>query len=328
MATEELEVRRGEPADLPGILALARAALGWVGGEEDARFFHWKHAENPFGPSPMWVALDGERVVGFRTFLRWQLQQPDGPTLAAVRAVDTATDPSYQGRGIFTTLTLHALDELQAEGVDLIFNTPNSRSLGGYLKMGWSIVGRLPAAVMLTRPSSLLALATARQPASRWSIEIRVGEAAPEALADRDSLATLLRTPLPSRGLAAPRSPEFLAWRYGYEPLRYRVILSGSSLADGFVVFRLRRRGSAVEAVICDVVTPGADRGVSRALVRSVAESTGADYLIRLRRAPISPGPFVRIPRTGPTLTSRMLNGAAVPRANEWDLTMGDVELF
>src|SRR5262249_8542580 len=148
------------------------------GDEEDARFFHWKHVENPFGASPTWVALDGARVVGFRTFLRWCFDTSVGTPVVAVRAVDTATDPAYQGRGIFTRLTLGALDELREEGIALIFNTPNASSLPGYVKMGWSLVGRLSAAVMPTHVGSLRALATARQPASLWSIEIRFGERA------------------------------------------------------------------------------------------------------------------------------------------------------
>ena len=71
--------------------------------------------------------------------------------LRAVRAVDTATDPDYQGRGLFTRLTLQAIDELRAEGVDFVFNTPNDQSRPGYLKMGWQVVGTLPTHVRPTR---------------------------------------------------------------------------------------------------------------------------------------------------------------------------------
>ena len=76
----------------------------------------------------MWVALAGSRVVGFRAFLRWELVGPDGRVRYAARAVDTATDPDFQGRGIFTRLTLEALDALPADGVELVFNTPNARA--------------------------------------------------------------------------------------------------------------------------------------------------------------------------------------------------------
>ena len=102
--------RRASRDDFPAVLELLRRALGWV--DDDARFLEWKHLQNPFGESPMWVALAGARVVGFRAFLRWELVGPDGRVRHAARAVDTATDPDFEGRGIFTRLTLEALDAL------------------------------------------------------------------------------------------------------------------------------------------------------------------------------------------------------------------------
>ena len=40
------------------------------------RFVDWKHRRNPFGVSPAWVAVDGSRVVGFRTFLEARIRFP------------------------------------------------------------------------------------------------------------------------------------------------------------------------------------------------------------------------------------------------------------
>lgn len=323
---DALEVRRATPDDLAAILDLAGRSLGWRAGEEDAALFHWKHFENPFGVSPMWVALDGARVVGFRTFLRWALRAPDGALVRTARAVDTATDPEYQGRGIFTRLTLGALDELRADGVELIFNTPNAKSLPGYLKMGWSQVGRLPVSVMFGRARSALLLATARRPASRWSIETSAGEPAGDVLADGHAIEQLLAVQATPTRLATASSPAHLAWRYGYRPLRYRVMLRGSSPADGLVVFRLRRRGRAIEAAVCDVLAP--DPAVGRALLRRVARQTDASYLLRIGGPLLSRDPFVRIPRAGPILTCRRLDGAPVPARSDWGLALGDVELL
>jgi GNAT superfamily N-acetyltransferase len=324
----DFEVRRALPDDLPGILAVARQSLGWVGGDEDARFFHWKHHESPFGESPMWVALDGTRVIGLRTFLRWQLEWPDGSSVAAVRAVDTATDPAHRGRGIFTRLTTQAIEELRAEGVDLVFNTPNQQSLPGYLKMGWSVVGRLGAAIMLTRAGSLLSLASARRPASQSAVETRVGEPAADVFVDRGAIEDLLAMQPHRSGLATLRSPAFLAWRYGYKPLGYRVFLSPTSPVDGLAVFRLRHRGNAIEAAVCDVLVPRGDPAKVRVLMRGLARVTGADYLIRLSHVFASPGPFIRVPRVGPMLTCRPLHDHQVPRLAQWDLSMGDVEML
>jgi len=82
-------------------------------------------------------------------FLRWMFLRPEGGVATAVRAVDTATLPAAQGRGVFTRLTTTAVDELREQGVDFVFNTPNDRSRPGYLKMGWQVVGRVPGAAPL-----------------------------------------------------------------------------------------------------------------------------------------------------------------------------------
>ena len=143
----ELALRAAAPEDRPAILALLAASLGWNSDERLERFFEWKHEQNPFGRSPRLVAVDGDRMVGFRTFLRWEFVDARGEVLRAVRAVDTATDPQYQGRGIFRSLTLRAVEELAADGVAFVFNTPNARSRPGYLTMGWQEVGPLTTSI-------------------------------------------------------------------------------------------------------------------------------------------------------------------------------------
>ena len=324
---DDVEVRRATLADLPGILALARRTLGWNGGDDDERFFRWKHLENPFGASPMWVATAGERVVGFRSFLRWELSRRDESHFRAVRAVDTATDPDFQGRGIFTRLTLLGLEELEHDGVALVFNTPNGKSLPGYLQMGWQIAGRPAVSVMPTSVSSLWQLAGARRPASLIPIEMHVGTPPSDVFSDDDALARLvMRLPV-HEGLTSRRTPSYLRWRYGFSPLRYRVVAHSTDIEDGFAVFHLRRRGRAVEATICDVLVPEATPAVEHELMRRIGELTQADYLLRVDRRHVLQG-FVPVPRTGPIVTFRSLDGRPVPHRRDLSFTMGDLELF
>ena len=330
-APAELEIRRATPSDRAAILHLGTRTLGWLGDAEEDAFFAWKHEQNPFGRSPMWVACDGDRVVGFRTFLRWEFTV-QARSVPVVRAVDTATDPEYQGRGIFTRLTRTALDELRDEGVEMVFNTPNSNSLPGYLKMGWQVVGRLPVAILPTRLRSIPAIAAARVPASRASVLISAGDSPRHAFADHDGVRDLLAAIPEASGVCTRKSPEFFAWRYSYEPLHYRVVRVGSSITDGFAVFRLRRRGPALEAVLCDIVVPNpheprAGRQRLR-LGRRVARLSGADYVLRIDGRPITRDPFVRVPGIGPVLTFRALTGGIPPPLGRWRLNMGDIELF
>jgi GNAT superfamily N-acetyltransferase len=323
---DDLTVRRAGTDDFPGVLDLARRALGWT--DDDARFLEWKHLENPFGVSPMWIALDADRIVGFRTFLRWEFVTTSGDIVLAARAVDTATDPEYQGRGIFTRLTLEAIEQLPASGVTLIFNTPNEKSLAGYLKMGWHELGRLGVVVKPTRARFVFVIGTARRAAGRWPLPTAAGAPPAAAFADRDAVQSLLDSLPSADGLATRRTPEFLAWRYGHESLGYRVVLRGASPADGLAVFRRRRRGKAVEGVLCELLVPEGDSRAGAELLRQVDEAADADYLIRLDRNLVTRGPFVRLPRVGPVLACRPLDASPALELPGWALTMGDVELF
>ena len=53
---------------------------------------------------------------------------------------------------------MQGVEEMTAEGVDVVFNTPNTQSRPGYLKMGWIDVGRLPVAARPTGLRSLVRL--------------------------------------------------------------------------------------------------------------------------------------------------------------------------
>lgn len=321
----QVEVRRARDDDRPEVLDLMRTALGWKAGDHNDELFRWKHDEGVFGRSPAWVAVHEGDVVGFRTFMRWEFDA-GGSVVTAVRAVDTATHPSHQGRGIFRTLTLAALEELRAEGVQLVFNTPNDQSRPGYLKMGWVPVGVLPVALRLRHASGLLRVMRARTPAQLWSERPAGGEPL-DALLREPALASCLEHQSPASGLRTRRSVGYLRWRYGLAGLHYRAFRLPGGLQHGFVVFRVRRRGAALECAVAELAArPGAR--TAAALVRGALRASGADYAVALRAGMRARG-MLPVPRQGPMLVARPLaTGAVVPPAAEWRLSLGDVELF
>jgi GNAT superfamily N-acetyltransferase len=322
----DVVVRRTVPADRPAVLALLADSLGWDRDDAFAAFFEWKHEQNPFGPSPAWVALLGDEIVGFRTFLRWRFDHPDRRVRSAVRAVDTATSPAHQGRGIFRKLTLTAVEELTAEGVDFVFNTPNAQSRPGYLRMGWSNVGRLPLVARVSGISSARRMRASRVPAERWPVATTAGVDAASLLAD-DRVRDLLASVGPPTGFRTARTVEYLRWRYGLAALGYRAIALDNPAA-GLAVFRLRRRGDAVEVGVSEVLVPRGADGAARRLLRAVARETGADYAVRVGRPLLRAG-FVPFPRQGPVLTWRPLaDRSAPPTRGDLDLALGDVELL
>jgi GNAT superfamily N-acetyltransferase len=323
----ELALRRSTEADRDAIIDLCRASLGWRSDDPNEAFFAWKHRDNAFGESPSWVAVaeDGA-IVGLRVFMRWGFRDPSGATLRAVRAVDTATHPDWQGRGIFTKLTLGAIPDLRDDGVDLVFNTPNDKSRPGYLKMGWSQVGRVPVGIRPTSAAAVSTIAKARTAAELWSEASDLGVDAAVAFADDDAVERLLARCIGRPRIATDRSAAYLRWRYGFAPLAYRVVPVGDRLEDGVLVVRLRRRGPALECAVCDVLLPpGAG---SRALMAHVAAASGAHYLLRCVGLEGLRDGFLPAPQLGPILTWRPVCRTGVPTMRDLSLALGDVELF
>ncbi len=320
---ENVVIRPAVPADDAEVIPMLRVALGKEGDPHYEAFLRWKHRENAFGESPAWVAVHEGRVIGYRTFLRWRFLDDSDREVRAVRAVDTATHPDYQGQGIFRSLTLRGVADLTLAGEGIIFNTPNDQSRPGYLKMGWSVVRRLPVGVMPSGIRSITAMLASRVPAALWSEETQVGLDAADALADASMAARLLEH-APHDGFRTDRTPEYLAWRTSFSPLNYRLLLiSARDPSEGGIIFRLRKRGDAVEAAVVEELVP--DRRTGARLVRRMLRDSGADYAIGLRTGPSAS--LLPLPGQGPLLTTRPL-ASSPPVPTTWVLTLGDVELF
>ncbi len=326
----DVDIRAYRDADEASVLDLLARSLGKSVDDQYREFFRWKHLGNPFGRSFMWVGEEDGQIVGFRSFLRWRFVGPDGGPIEAVRAVDTATHPEAQGKGIFRSLTMHGLDELRAAGISFVFNTPNDQSRPGYLKMGWVVVGRAPVQVRLASPAGAVRTVRARQAADLWSLPATVGAPAADVFA-ADGVGEALaheagaRTP-PAGALTTDRTLPFLTWRYaGFTPVASRVApaldRSGPS-----VLFRLRRRGQAVECTIGDVLGPRDEKATGRA-IRSVLRGSSADYALAGSAAVRRLRGFIPTRRLGPIVTWRSTAGPGGSPPT-FALALGDVELF
>ena len=132
--------------------------------------------------------------------------------------------------------------------------------------------------------------------------------------------------------LRTRRSVAFLQWRYGLEPLGYRTIGIGEDLRSGIAVFRLRRRSAAVEATVCDVLVAGDRSNAIGALLRRVAATSGADYVIKAGTgAPVERNGFLALPRQGPRIFAMALAADLdldLDSHAGWDFCLGDVELL
>jgi hypothetical protein len=263
----------------------------------------------------MLVAKEAGRIAGFRAFMRWDLVMPDGTNLRCVRAVDTATHPDFQRRGIFRLLTLAGIELAADEQMDLIFNTPNEKSGTGYLTMGWRRIGTVG---VMVRPS--VGVLRSRQQ------HLAATSPAERAMTTPDRTAAFAdRVPV---GLRTPRTAQYLRWRFESHPTAQYLLATSE---DGVAIGRVHDRRGRRELVISDLAGAG-----SHTAVRLLRATAGPDYTV----AWFSPGAMERrwalrsglVPVPGfkaMTLMARPLNDLSVDLAwNKWDLSLGDLELL
>ena len=170
-------------------------------------WWNWKYERNVFGKSIIMIAEDNDRVVGARIFWAWEFVCR-GQILKAYQPVDTVVHPDYQGQGLFTKLTVKALNQATEIGADLLFNFPNENSLPGNLKLGWNYVAKLPWLVRPLKPIHLLKTLKNKEKATPVELDekYRITPEMCDELLERESFDGLLRT---------KQSKEFLWWRYG-----------------------------------------------------------------------------------------------------------------
>lgn len=104
--------------------------------QKSEAWFHWKFEKSPYGKSIIACAFEGGEVVGCVALGRG-LMQYNGKSLKCALSYETFVHPSCQGKGLFKKLISLAEDACRREGIDILYNFPNSNSLPGFKKMGW-----------------------------------------------------------------------------------------------------------------------------------------------------------------------------------------------
>ncbi len=139
-------------------------------------------------------------------------------------------------------------------------------------------------------------------------------------------------------GITTPRDPAYLRWRYGAAPLLdYRAVASGAGDdVDGLAIFRVRPRGSLIEATVAETLVLDGDRRTARRLLRRVATAAPIDH-VTCSFPPSSPqdaaarrAGFLRVPG-GMTLVVNTLGHELTPDPldlRSWALSLGDLEVF
>ncbi len=312
-----MEIRESEPGDIPQIIEVLKASLGETSSKKTEEVWRYKHVENPFGKSLVLVAVENDSIIGVRAFMRWQWQLGN-QVFSAFRAVDTATHPEHQRKGVFKKLTLNAIAIAKEQGDDFIFNTPNSQSLQGYLKMGWAEVDKLKIRIFLTNPLYWLHInQKVHHGINNSSSDSQIAELISKynnLKAEENKLFTF-------------KSPEYLSWRYENNPLqKYEV--KGDE--DFFLAGYIKEHKYFKELRITEYIYSN-DSGLEKInkAVKEFSKKFGAHII---SSTGLSPG-LGFSGNFGPVLTLRDVNlnsnlKKELLQLNNWSYTLGDLELF
>ena len=300
--------------DIPKIVELLKLSLGESVVEKSSTIWNFKHVDNPFGPSHVLVATDDEKFVGVRAFMKWNWQL-ENQVWVAYRAVDTATHPDFQGKGIFKKLTLKALDDVQENQETFVFNTPNDKSRPGYLKMGWVVVDSLPIAIV---PTILYifqkTIINTNQIETNRLKELC--EIHNKVLSENNIIFT-------------PKSVSYLKWRFENNPMqKYKVV----STNDFYVAMYIKKRRFFKELRVVEVIS------VKQNSVEKEIRSAIISYAIKNRCWMITIANknlfhFRLYGKFGPKFTFKTLtkNDSFINKAlniYNWKYSLGDLELF
>lgn len=304
-------------------------------------YFTWKHVRSPFGPSTGLVAIsvpNGD-VVATRPLMQWRLYSA-GVCIGAFRPVDTVTDPAWRGKGLFSQLTLAAVEQLSSDSPGgVIFNTPNANSLPGYLKIGWREVCQLDLCV---RPGSCLAWI--RAVCRHWWSRGQSGQSkVVEAIQCEDMSVAFRERVLEfcsrrdsarnRHGLRTVRSEDYLRWRYLEHPnTRYTFVISrhAEEILSVLVVHRVHRRGVSgffIDEMFC----AKDDRGsYGRALAELIRDQPSTFFAAHAHQASAERSAlrslgFITVKRV--PVVARQLSGAdRAVELRSWDLSLGDLD--
>lgn len=328
-----MEIRTATATDVPSIVSLLKRSLGESLMPKSERYWQWKHQENPFGASPVLLALEGSELVGVRAFMQWCWTH-NKKVYRAVRAVDTATHPDHQGMGIFKKLTLGLVEECRSKGFDFVFNTPNSQSKPGYLKMGWKEAGKFPIAIYINSPFGMLMhlakVQSHHAPAPDQSVSYCLEHGGLQALLDEHAAAH-------HHKLISGHTVTSLRWRYQTVPVvnYHACALSRGNVLHGGAFFRFKATRFGLEMRVTDLFLSSASFGpemqellITEAVkhhatylsIASLHESFGFGKLLAVKKLEIGPMVTIRDLQSSPEKLLVNFQG--------WNASMGDLELF
>ncbi|MCE9613367.1 MAG: hypothetical protein K8T26_03770 [Lentisphaerae bacterium] len=266
-----MNVRLAHPGDASALSAFARQATGL---DIPAAVWDWKYFSNPFGPSGLALALEGEAIVGMAGAFALPMQVPGGPCTASQVADNDILEPHRSTGTLFRLIeTLNrAAGADSGRGFDFGLAIEQTRDFSTMM-LGFETVAAIRKYVRILDPGRYLA--------ARWHVPLGAGLGLPFRWRAHRAAVRLLRhqpvfaldrfdarfDALWARMRKAPimvrKDAAYLNWRYARCPgVTYRTLGIGTATAlSGAVIFHVAAKAGVrygiLDEVLCAEDAPG-----------------------------------------------------------------------
>ncbi len=351
-----LTFRKFRRDDLPRIAEFRKTFFPYNPSlrSHEPEYYEWKCARNPILPGEMWLAEDGETLVGMKGMTPKRIKIL-GAAVDGAETGDTFTRPDYQRRGIFTGLFKDAIEKHGVETrVRFIYGLPNRNSLPGYeRKLNYAQVPirlynllkplnskqllkrRLPFPFLATISSPLMegisqaVFKFGMRKVAKSNILVR-----PESVFPND-IDILWEQASKSYDIMLVRTRDYLEWRYVTNPDTYSILIARNQ-SGAILGYMVTKTGFAEDIpieFIVDFLTREDDTNIFRKLLATAMDDAcprkvsviiaqavrGSSYhkvLIRLGFFPYSRVPMV--------CYKNELGIQVLSKPFQWHFTMGD----
>ena len=334
-----MTIRGAVQTDKPAIINLLKKSLGESVIPITEKLWSWKHEQNAFGNSFVLLAEENSDIIGVRAFMQWNWLW-NGIIYKAIRAVDTATHPGHQGKGIFKKLTLKQIEICKEQGIHFVYNTPNEQSMPGYLKMGWEKQGRMPLKLKILRPFSM---AYSKSLNKNKFASLLNEDVSPVQTWNTDIIDLFKKyQPQQTNQLGTNITSAYIAWRYAENPLyRYNYFTDNKNYV---LISRIKMHSFTKELRLVDFFELNSNAGNLKIVSHIKNEIAAFCRNNKIDFISISGQQYfyyrkyfkwmgvIPVRPLGPIVTLKNLNMedkfAELMNTSNWNYSLGDMELF
>lgn len=270
--------------------------------KENVDFWDWEFRDNYAGKADLFLAVDGDEVVGHYAVCPSQILV-DGEMKRGSIVVDVMTHPDYRFQGMFTKLGRFSLEKAGEDNIDFSYGFPIRKTvMPGHLKVGWKIAFPLPVYVFPVSFSKIIQkfirikwlskLLGAFPQLVYWILmkikksniqvyDVREGN----KFDDSEALQRFIEKTRLQHRIMQFRDYDFLKWRYNDNKFRkYKMFFAYDTQGEmmGYIVLRKTEIFGLDCITIIDIQTLECDKRVTKVLLKytnNYAKEQGASLI-------------------------------------------------